>query len=199
MQLIPEAAFDCLFVANRLQARARSFASPELHVFTYLACLLSLYRGRSAADWGYEFVGTELGAPFSQQIDAALRELLSRGYLVRTSDRLQMLELADQRLRDFDHLNLNQERAECLKAACATTAAFSVGMVTSALSQEPELQRSNALPSNRQLLEDAGLSQIYALFEALRGGLNQETSDLRLPAVVWLAALYRAGEATTPS
>ena len=73
MRLNPEATFDCLLVAERLRREAGTFTAPELHLFSYLGCLLWLYRGNIAADWGYSFVGTELGAPFSLDIDYALR------------------------------------------------------------------------------------------------------------------------------
>lgn len=194
MRLNPDAAFDCLFVANRLQVHGATFTAPELHLFAYLACLLWIYRQQAVTDWGYSFVGTELGAPFSQEVDAAVKELLERGYFSRVRERMRMTALAEQPLRDFGQLALNQQRAECLQAACASTAAFSVGMVGSALAQEPELKRAQALPSSRRLLEEAARSQLYTQFDALRQALSSRSSDLRLPAVVWLAALYRSGE-----
>ena len=196
MRLHPNATFDCLLVARRLQAQGAAFTGPELHLFAYLACLLWLYQKHIVTDWGYSFVGTELGAPYSQEIDLALKELLGRGFFLRVHDRLRMTELAEQTLEDFSSLEMNRERAECLNAACASIAAFSLGMVTSALSQEPELSRAKALPSSRLLLEDAAQSQLYVQFEALRSNLDQRTSDLRLPAVVWLSALYRSNTCT---
>jgi hypothetical protein len=194
MQLNPDATFDCLFVGHRLQARVGSFANAELHLFAYLSCLLWLFRRRIVADWGYEFVGTELGAPFSRHIDLAVTELLGRGYFFRAGDRLYMSKMAERRLADFGALSLNRDRAECLDASCSSTVAFSVGMVASALAQEPELKHAKALPANRLLLDEPGRSQIYEHFEALRAGLGRNNNDLRLPAVIWLAALYRAGE-----
>lgn len=196
MRLHPNATFDCLLVARRLQAQGAVFTGPELHLFAYLACLLWLYREHIVTDWGYSFVGTELGAPYSQEIDSALKELLGRGFFLRVHDRLRMTELAERTLDEFTNLEMNRERAECLNAACASIAAFSLGMVTSALSQEPELSRAKALPSSRLLLEDAAQSQLYVQFEALRSNLDQRTSDLRLPAVVWLSALYRSNAST---
>lgn len=196
MRLDPNATFDCLLVARRLQAQGAAFTGPELHLFAYLACLLWLYRRHIVTDWGYSFVGTELGAPYSQEIDSALKELLGRGFFRRVHDRLQLTAMADQALDEFASLEMNRERGECLNAACASIAAFSLGMVTSALAQEPELSRAKALPASRLLLEDAAQSQLYVQFEALRSNLGQRTNDLRLPAVVWLSALYRSNTST---
>jgi len=195
MRLNPDATFDCLFVANRLQIQRSSFSVQEVHLFTYLACLLWLYRERVVSDWGYEFVGTELGAPFSREIDTALKELLARGYFRKIHDHIRLTELAEQPLHDLSELTINQERSECLQAACSSTAVFSVGMVSSALAKEPELMRAKALPSSRLLLEDSARSQLYVQFDALRKAVSQRSNDLRLPAVVWLTALYRFGEA----
>jgi hypothetical protein len=146
------------------------------------------------ADWGYSFVGTELGAPFSLDIDTAIRELRERGYFIRVQDRLSVAEAAEEQLPDFLSLALNRERVECLRAACSSTSAFSVGIVGTALAQEPELRRARAVPNNRPLLEDVAESHLYEQFEALHRALDMESIDLRVPAVVWLTALYRSTE-----
>jgi len=194
MRLNPEATFDCLFLADRLQQESGTFSAPEIHLFGYLACLLWLYRRRPVTDWGYSFVGTELGAPFSLDIDQTVKALVGRGHCARVQERLRMSEFAEQSLRELNSLVLNQERAECLHAACASTAAFSPGMVGAALGQEPELRRARAVPMSRPLLEVSARQQLYVQFDALRHSLGQERGDLRVPAVVWLAALYRSGE-----
>ena len=89
-RLNPDATFDCLFVANRLQSQRSSISVQEIHLFTYLACLLWLYRERAVSDWGYKFVGTEVGAPFSREIDTALKELLERGYFRKAHDHIRL-------------------------------------------------------------------------------------------------------------
>jgi hypothetical protein len=195
MRLNPDATFDCLFVANCLQVQRSSISVQEIHLFTYLACLLWLYRERVVSDWGYEFMGTELGAPFSREIDTTLKELLERGYFRKIHDRVRLTELAEPPLHDLSELIINRERAECLEASCSSTTVFSVGMVSNALAKEPELMRAKALPSSRLLLEDSARSQLYVQFDALRKAVSQRGNDLRLPAFVWLTALYRFGEA----
>lgn len=192
MLLNPDATFDCLFVAHRLQRQNGSFNIPELHIFAYLACLLWLYRNQPVTDWGYTFVGTELGAPFSQEIDTAVNEFLERGFFHRAHERLRMTELAERRLHTYEQLGLNHERIECLQAACASNLAFSVGMVCTALANEPELRRSNAFPASRQLLEESAQSQLYEQFSVLHRVFSERSKDLRLPAVTWLTALYNS-------
>jgi hypothetical protein len=193
--LNPHAALDCLCVIERLQREDNGASTAELHLFPYLACLLWLYRRQVVADWGYQFVGTELGAPFSVEIDAAVQELLRRGCLVRIQGRLHISEDADEILQTFSSLELNHGRVECLNAACASTVALSPGIVGSALAQEPDLQRARAVPLSRPLLEEPAQSRLYEQFSTLRKGLESDSPDLRVPAVVWLTALYRSGEA----
>jgi|HubBroStandDraft_6_1064221.scaffolds.fasta_scaffold689941_1 hypothetical protein len=202
MPLNPDATFDSLFLAGWLQEEAGSFTGPELHLFAYLACLLWLYRQRAISDWGYSFVGTELGAPFSQDIDSSLRILQERGFLTRIHERVRLTDAAIEFSNQLKQLALNQDRAECLGAACASTAAFSIGMVGSALSQEPDLKRARATPLNRMLLEDSARHQLYEHFKSLREAIMKHSSsvetpdDLRLPAFLWLAALHRWSEVT---
>jgi hypothetical protein len=199
MPLNPDATFDSLFLADRLQEEAGTFTAPELHLFAYLACLLWLYRQRAVSDWGYSFVGTELGAPFSQDIDGTFKLLQERGFLIRVQERVKLSDAAIQFLNELKPLALNQDRTECLGAACASTVAFSIGMVGSALSQEPDLRRARTTPLNRALLEDSARQQLYAQFDSLREAIQKHSpeetlDDLRLPAFLWLAALYRWSE-----
>lgn len=198
MQLNPDAAFDCLFVADRLERDRGMITKAELHLFGYLACLLWLYRQRPLSDWGYSFVGTELGAPFSLDIDNAIWEFQDRGYLLRNEERLSLSELAQQELQEFLGLSLNEERGECLRAACSSTSAFSRGMVASALSQESDLRRARIVPNSRVLLGEAAQRVLYEQFDALHRALNVANIDLRVPAIVWLAALYKSQESAEP-
>ena len=195
MRLNHLAAFDCLFLGSRLQRQLDGFSAAELHLLAYLACLLSLYRGMPIADWGYGFVGTELGSPFSREIETAVQELEQRGFFSHKFDKLQMTASADEWLVELGGLGLYQERTDCLNAASVSIVAFSVGTVREALSNEPELYRAKALPASRELLEEPGLGLIYDQFQLLRQALGGRTKDLRLPAVTWLTALFRSGEA----
>lgn len=187
----PDAAFDSLFVARCLQEDRSRFVPAEVHLFAYLGCLLWLYRKNSTADWGYSFVGTDLGAPYSLAIGTALDEMLRRSVLVRDQEGLTVSASAASRLGLFENMALNKPRLECLRAACASTAALSPGIINSALSEEPELRRARTTPANRPLLEDLAQSQLFGHFGALRKGLKYQDVDLRVPAIVWLSALHQ--------
>ena len=66
--------------------------------------------------------------------------MTERGYLVRNGDRMRVSGIAEERLKQFSALQLNNERTECLYAACSSTSAFSLGMIGRALSQEPDFE-----------------------------------------------------------
>lgn len=196
MKLNTKATFDVLYITCSLQRTAGGVVAAELHLFAYLACVLWLYSGRAADNWGYTFVGTELGAPYSCDVDSAIRELAARGFLVDSARRMQPSTLARDRLRVFQDLQLNRDRVDCLRAACASTSVFSLGMIGGALAQDPELKRARTVALTRELLGSPARASLYHHFEALRTSLPQRDIDLRVPAVVWLAALYEVGKGT---
>src|ERR1700737_1394171 len=164
MFLNPVATYDCLFLANRLQKHLGGFATGEVHLFAYLACLLWLYRELPLTDWGYQFLGTELGAPYSREIDGAVHELVSRGFFQRSGEHVVMTKDAVEQLAQLQTLKFYKERSQCLGAAGDSMLAFSIGMVRAALSNDPELHRARHNPSNRVLLESPGLDIIYEQF-----------------------------------
>ena len=198
MRLNPLAVFDCLYVGRSIQDRLGAFAAAEIHLFSYLGCLLWLYGEHAVSDWGYTFVATELGAPFSVDVDAVIKQLLESGSLSRQGTQLRLTAHAKGEVDDFARLSVNQERAACIDAACATMSAFSLGMVSSALNREPDLSRAQQFRMSRQLLQAAGQEQLYEQFAMLRQCLGSRSVDLRLPAVVWVTALYRFAEENAP-
>jgi hypothetical protein len=193
MRLNPNATYDCLLLGSGLQRSFGGFSDAELHLLSYLSCLLSLYLRIPIADWGYSFVATEFGAPFSQHIDEAIKELLERGFFLRAQSRLNISGRAEQFVQGLSKLSLNQDRTRCLLAAFASTTAFSIGMVRNAMLKEPELSRAQKMSTNRFLLEEPATSQLYIQFDILRKALKP-SNDLRVPAIVWLEALYLASE-----
>jgi hypothetical protein len=192
MALYPVATYDCLFIGHSLERRFGSFASAELHLFCYLACLLSIYRHRPTADWGYGFVSTQVGAPFSREINMTVAELIRRGLFVESDDRIVLTQMAQDELGLFSMHQIYEERKEYLTAATASVLALSTGIVRAALSEEPELRRAIALSTTRQLLEEPGIQLIYEHFNQLRSALGSTTYDLRIPAVAWLSALFKS-------
>ena len=147
------------------------------------------------SDWGYTFVGTELGAPFSVAVNDSLHELLRRGILIKTRERLFTSPTTADLLPNLRSLQRSKARFECLDAACASTQALSPGIIGSALAQEPDLMRVRATHVSRTLLQESAQQHLYEQFNLLRRNLGADLPDLRMPAVVWLTALHRSQDA----
>ena len=105
MALNPVPTYDCLFIGDALEKRFGGFAIAELHLFAYLACLLSVYSHRPAVDWGYGFVSTEIGAPFSREIELTVAELIRLGLFFELDERTVLTQAA----RDEFHFLSNTQ------------------------------------------------------------------------------------------
>lgn len=190
----PDAGFDCLSIALRLQQSLSNVAPGELHLFAYLACLLSLYRGNAVSDWGYGFAGTRNGSPFSPEIGSAQQRLVSLGLLSYKKDYLTISEVGREEYKELRRLSQNALREPYVEAACSSVLALPVGLIRTALSEEPMLRPSAQLASTRPLLAGPGLVLLHEQFEILSAAVGVEVRDLLIPAAVWLTYLSRVAE-----
>lgn len=196
----PYASFDCLSVGTKLQKVLDDVADAELHLFTYLACLLTLYRGQPVTDWGYQHTSTKNGAPFGYEIAAAIPQLVLSGFFSRTAT--GNLRITDEGKKEYDtllSLSQNQKREVFLEGACSSALALPVGVVREALLHEPELERATALSSARTLLDGPGISLLYEQFAALSEVVGMQVKGLMTPSVVWLTYLAKASKILDPS
>jgi len=191
----PFACFDCLFISQGVQNALGNFAPTELHLFAYLGCLLSLYKHRPVAEWGYSFYGTKMGAPFSPEIDQALPELKLAGLFADHGDYLQITERGSEEYYLLRGLSQNSDRETYLEGACSSILALPIGLIHEALSREPEIEHATKINSTRLLLTDGpGLQVLYEHFTALSTAITVDISDLMLPSVVWLTYLSRVSQ-----
>jgi hypothetical protein len=186
----PLALFDSLFIASHLEAVSGSSSPSEIQSFAYLGCLMHLYGGGSSSEWGYVFLGTEAGAPFSSALAEAFGFLVDTNSLYYAPQRVRITARAAKLCEQMSMLATNSQRLPALQAACSTALALSPGIVCSTLNEEPELHRSHIAPSRRPLLQASGIKQLHLHFEALRKSPVGDSLDLRVPAIVWLEALF---------
>jgi hypothetical protein len=92
------ASFDALFIARELSLKLGNAAAGEIHLFAYLGCLLSLFEGKPAAEWGYNFAGLESGSPFSPELYEANMELDRVGFLASEGSRVVITDLGSKKL-----------------------------------------------------------------------------------------------------
>jgi hypothetical protein len=191
----PEAAFDCLAITTLLGPSVEGVLPGEIHVFAYLACLLSLYNGQPVTDWGYSFAGTSEGAPFSVAIDDAVNTLRVSGDLVEHGGGVRITEAGRTEYGLLAELKQNASRVLYLTGACSSVLALPIGMVRNAIAHEPAVKRALALGATRLLLERVDVSALYEQFSALAAVLGEEVRDFMAPAVTWLMFLTRTAAA----
>ena len=195
----PYAVFDCLSVGARLQSSLDNFAEAEIHLFSYLGCLLSLYRQRPVSDWNYKFTGTKNGSPFSTEINEAFKQLYISGFLEIKDE---YYKLSDKGLGEYNllkSLTQNANRDVFIDGACASLLSLPVGFIRNALSNEPEIKRVFALSTSRWLLEEERVESLYEQFASLSAAIGIEIKDLMVPAIVWLKYLTRTSENLQPA
>ncbi len=187
----PRAAFDYLSILIRIGDTFGAMSEAEVHLFSYLACLLSLYRGAPAADWGYQFARTHSGSPFSKAISDA-GDLVRDGALIVESSGLRAITSRGCEVQsNLRRLADNQGRLRYIEAACSSVLAMPFGEVRAAIMQEPNLRRSDVTDRIETLLVGTAIFQLHEQFQALSLAVGPDVEDLLVPSVVWLTYLSR--------
>lgn len=184
-----QAAHDVLAIVRLLQGPFQGVTLAETHLVAYLACLLSLYRGHAADDWGYDFVRSQWGAPFAVAVAEAVAPLQARGYLLGTGTTLTATE-PGATFSEFLGSRVEHEwRLPYLSGASGSVLALPVGVVRAALREEPSLRQANLHPGPRPLLAESGVDALHEQFQALSEAIGMPVDDVLVPAVVWLTYL----------
>lgn len=187
----PYASFDLLATAFHLRPSLGSLVHEESHLFGYLACLLFLYSGRPVSEWGYSFVATPHGAPYSVDLDSALRYHSEVGFLAKHGMLYSLTDRGEEEYRALSTLSDLASRDTYLEAASSSSLAVPVGLVRRAISRDPDIHAARALPTRRLLLSETALDALYAHFSALRRAVGEAGTDLLVPSVVWINYLAR--------
>lgn len=184
-----QAVFDALSIVRRLERTLDGVTSSEVHLVSYVACLLSIYRRFAASEWGYGFIRSQWGAPFSADLENALTTLAASGLLASRNEVLATTE-SGRELSDFlSNTTEHSWRAEFLEGACASVLAMPVGSIREALHHEPSLRRANVHKQPRVLLAGDEDTTLYEQFGALHDVVGAKVTDLMVPSVVWLTYL----------
>ena len=187
----PEAVYDSLFIANKLEIVSGGAADSEISNFAYLACLLSVYKGHPPSEWGYRFAATSSAAPFSPDLADAVEALLMAGLLVDSQEGVKATPTGRGELAGMGALRRLLWRSQYLEAACGSALALPLPLVGESLAKEPQLRSALALSSSRPLLDEAGSRAIISHFAVLADAVP-DASSLLVPAVVWLGFLSRS-------
>ncbi|MGV3625550.1 MAG: hypothetical protein ACO1OB_32365 [Archangium sp.] len=186
------AAYDCLEIIARLHRFAKGATVSELHLFAYLGCLLSLYKGRTTTDWSYDFAGTRHGGPYSRAIQDALDAMQNNGWTRISDDFISLSDEGQQQCRELSELSQNADRTQFLAAACSTALTMPIGRVRGALASEVDLKTTSVAENARPLLDATSCSLLHDQFAVLSEAVGVSVHDLMVPAVVWITHLANA-------
>jgi hypothetical protein len=195
VEVTPEAYFDNLVLAGESPSSIMPMSVVELHLYSYLGCILALFRGQPIGDWGYGYSVTSEGFPFSAELEEARRVLSDSGVI--EVDEVGLIrpnaKLLDAELTTVLSLSSWEERRLYLRTATECALALPVGSIRYAINQTPGVVQSLALNQRRRLLDDDDVSLLYEEYKVVRSVVGE--SHTLSPAVVWLSArIMRTGE-----
>lgn len=197
----PAATFDVLYLAALLE-RQNAPSRLELQTFAYLACLMSVYRGDPASDWGYAFSAVPPTLPFSPAVEAALSDLVTSGRLTRINsdksgavgDAYALTAIGQDDLAFLSELEAFAPRVEFLRAAGKTALFTSPPAVVNSLAYEPQLAQALRLDNPRLLLTQVSSEPLYREFSALVEVLGSEHDELIVPASLYVRFLQQRAQ-----
>jgi len=186
------ASYDLLALLHHLSSSVDGADEAELHVFSYLACLLSVYAGQPASDWGYDFIASPAGAPFAAELDDAVSWAANVGFITLAGTRWQLAAEGAAEFRALSELSTHRRRLQFIEPACASTLSIPLGWVRRGIDQTPALRSAARRDSRRYLSDEAAIDALYDQFDVLKRVIRQDAGDLLVPAVMWLEYLASA-------
>lgn len=186
----PEAYGDCLAIVAMAPKSVLPVSVIEMHLFAYLGCILALFGGRPAAEWGYRFALTKDGFPFSPKFEEARHTVVDRGLLVVHPDATVSGNEPDllKEVGLLMELASFSQRRDWFKTATECTLALPLGSIRYALENLPSIRAATRLNQNHPLLQQSEVDQLYEEYAFISGALEENSVDPLSPAVIWLSA-----------
>ena len=181
-----KASFDSLAITAHLTGVIGPVTRWEINLFSYLACLMSLYRGNPPTDWGYQFAATGSGSPFSFELDTAIDQGIQFGFLEEQDYLISVSHRGREELNILSTLSELYKRLAFVEPACSSTLAMPVGFVRAAVQKDSSVRSATSLRINRNLLEDWSLIQVQDQLGLVRSALGSTPVDLLSPAITWI-------------
>jgi hypothetical protein len=194
-----EAVCDSLFIGKKLQQKMDDFSESEIQFFSYLACLLSLYDGKTVDQWKCTFIKSSYGSPYSSDISLALETLNSNQSIQKsegTEGYYNISSKGDKAITFYQSLSTYAWRIPYLDAACNSISLIPFGTIKEALNSEPVLRSANNSTTRKNLLENnsPATKSLHNQFALLKIALENKYSDLIIPAIVWLESLKQSNQ-----
>lgn len=144
---------------------------------------------------GIFFRSNKVSCAFQLLIGGCYTKLAPLGLIEDGPAGLRLTPYGDSELTGLASLRRFRGRLGYVGAACQSTTAIPLPIVTASLAAEPQLLRAHELDSLRPLLDETGRHALMAQFAALAQAVPR-SNDLFVPAVVSLTYLSRQVEAS---
>jgi hypothetical protein len=181
-QVIPEAFFDSLSLAHKLDNFLDGFKLQEIHLFSYFSSILFLYRGNPVSEWQYRFTVDENGYPFSTEINEATTRHIQNGLFENNNNYYSITGRGADEFARFKGLKMFAKREEYLNAACTTSILVPYAETERALLNDFEIEKAKNLQNSDWL--DQGIT--YQKFQEISQAVGVSANDLVIPAITWV-------------
>jgi hypothetical protein len=181
-QVLPEAFFDGLSLAHKLDGVLDGFRFEEIQLFSYFSSVLFLYKGNPLSEWKFKFVIDSNGYPFSDDLNRSIDRHCQNGFFSKFGDFFKISARGTEEFEHFKGLTLFASREEYLRAACATSIIVPYSDTIRALLRDPELTKSKSLGMERWL----DSTTTYQKFNEISEAVGVKAKDLIISAVTWI-------------
>lgn len=188
-QITPDAFWDSLSLAYKLDSILDGFKQEEIHLFSYFSSLLYLYAGHPISTWGHKYIVSN-GYPFSDSIQEAIKRHIQNGLVSERDEYYAITARGVDEYNKFISLPSFKEREKFLNAACTTSILIPYSQTIRALLAEPEIIKATILQNNSWLEIWSIYPKVKEISEAV--GINSE--ELLIPAVTWINYLTEKGK-----
>ena len=149
------------------------------------------YARNPVADWDYYFFATSHGAPFSDELEIAVQDLINTRILADEGSVLSVTSNGQEHLEQLKLLKEASAHSSFLQAATQTSLFYPPGLAQSAIKTNPDMKMRNGRTTVR-LFGDYAMNSTYEALARLRELVGtQRTADLTVPALAWIAFYSR--------
>jgi hypothetical protein len=189
-EISPEAYLDALIILNDSPKSTIQMTVIEMHLLSYLGCILALFQGSPIGDWGYSYAITTEGFPFSAELECARNNLELRGLVSLSNEGLLQTTQPNgsQELSFILNSGSWDKRRAWIKAATECTLAIPLGLIRYAIGNSPGMATPNRLGQNKKLLDSYDVESLYDEYKIVNEVLGKDAKDLLSPTVIWLSA-----------
>lgn len=182
-QITPEAFFDSLSLAKKLDDFLDGFKTEEIQLFAYFSLILHVYNGGDSASWGYGFIVDEQGYPFSDALNSAIERHVKNGIIGKRAgaDYFIITGRGVDEFNRFKNLTDFANREKMVNASCTTSILVPFAETRKALLNDPSLLSAKQLGGKREI-DNA----VYSKFREISEAIGAPIDDVIIPAISWI-------------